>query len=437
MRILKQGTTIPVPKVYAFDVGFEKLGCPFTIMQYVPGKSLFDVWFNRHLPRSDLEAKRIRALDGMAAAMVQLSTWTFSTGGSLLFDSQGKVQGIVASQYSDILAELRNHAAQNEEDTVFTLGPFDRPCAYFQDHVQRRLDKEKLSDLQVGMLRFLLLLFEWLPETEDQAPFVLQHPDFNHQNCLVSEDGELQAIIDWDGVDVVPKVVGDLRHPSFLTRDWDPGMYGYENGEEDGQVKKSTCPEDSPQTLHYFRSVYANVISSHLERREMLEESTPCSSRTTRRSLIWENLYIAATSPVNTAEILEKVFREILAVIDEDNELVWNTDEFSESENSQSHSIDRFILRGSDQSKSAIMEAQREGDKQSLELVGRDDAQLWTGQGDLIGEKDHVASEGSDSESRLIDSMFFDFVTDLAKTKAHQRQIGALREGFEKLLDQI
>ena len=49
--------------------------------------------------------------------------------------------------------------------------------------------------------------------------FVLPHPDFACQNVLISEDGTLTAVIDWDDVHTVPRCIGYTRYPNWITRD--------------------------------------------------------------------------------------------------------------------------------------------------------------------------------------------------------------------------
>jgi hypothetical protein len=47
---------------------------------------------------------------------------------------------------------------------------------------------------------------------EDHESFVLSHPDVDSQNVLVSEDGTLTALLDWDNVHTVPdeKATADI-----------------------------------------------------------------------------------------------------------------------------------------------------------------------------------------------------------------------------------
>ncbi len=79
-------------------------------------------------------------------------------------------------------------------------------------------------------MTLLRQLINWIPDPSGVNSFVLTHRDFDIQNLIVSEDGELRGIIDWDGVAAVPRTLGNERYPEWLTRDWDPGMYGGRSG---------------------------------------------------------------------------------------------------------------------------------------------------------------------------------------------------------------
>jgi len=47
MRLIRRETTIPVPEVFAFDAKIDnELGCPFILMELVPGRSVYRRWFN-------------------------------------------------------------------------------------------------------------------------------------------------------------------------------------------------------------------------------------------------------------------------------------------------------------------------------------------------------------------------------------------------------
>jgi len=125
----------------------------------------------------------------------------------------------------------------------------------------------------------------------------------------VSGEGELLGIIDWDGVAAVPRSLGNERYPGWLTRDWDPAMYGYAVSMEQS-VEPEGVWEDSPEDLAFYRGVYDDIMARH--RADQMPESTVNLSR---MSLITENLEIATRDPPCRNEILRKVVREISQVV--------------------------------------------------------------------------------------------------------------------------
>ncbi|KAI0490319.1 hypothetical protein F4859DRAFT_457752 [Xylaria cf. heliscus] len=121
------------------------------------------------------------------------------------------------------------------------------------------------------------------------------------QNILVIEDGKICGIIDWEGVAVVPACMGNLCYPSFLTRNWDLMVYCYDPS---GAAEQSEV-ENSPEELRHFRATYCDII-------EKLVGSVGMECPIwTRRSLVIENLNIAADNPTSTHGIAERVFEEM------------------------------------------------------------------------------------------------------------------------------
>lgn len=67
-----------------------------------------------------------------------------------------------------------------------------------------------------GIYKLLRLFIDWFPSADcaQEPEFVLPHPDLDLQNILISPEGELRGIIDWDGVGAVPRCVGNERYLS-------------------------------------------------------------------------------------------------------------------------------------------------------------------------------------------------------------------------------
>jgi hypothetical protein len=150
----------------------------------------------------------------------------------------------------------------------------------------------------------LQLFLDWAP-IPDKPEFVLSHPNLDIQNVIVSKEGELCGLIDWDGVATVPRCLGNERYPSWLTRDWDPSAYCY--GIE--QFFDTEVLEDSPETLALYRSMYLDFMAKCVASEE--------DTKLTRNSLIIENLCIAANESLCTDGIVRKIFDEIVLLDDE------------------------------------------------------------------------------------------------------------------------
>ncbi|KAI9751970.1 MAG: hypothetical protein M4579_005806 [Chaenotheca gracillima] len=327
MQLLRRETTIPIPDVFAFDASVEnELGCPFILLSFVHGRPLYECWFDRTVSKDVVRARRAQTLQDLAAAMVQLGRFSFDQGGSILFDEQGQPASIGSVRLDDHEAVLKRSQTDDPDESAIymEMGPFDEPRDFYISVLERR--HEPSSDFARGKLKLLRMFLEWIPEPQDgQKKFVLTHPDLGFQNLIVSDDGHLQGLIDWDGVSAVPRSLGNEKYPSWLTRDWDPAMYRYETEMDEGVEPKGLW-EDSPQRLAFDRATYARMMESCLCHERTLRSGAENTSGTeqvslnstvslTRRSLITENLYIAAVSPISTAGIMEKVFDEIVRAI--------------------------------------------------------------------------------------------------------------------------
>lgn len=169
-------------------------------------------------------------------------------------------------------------------------------------------------------------LNSWVPDPSTMDLFVLAHPDFDIQNFVVSEEGELRGVIDWDRVVAVPRTLGNESCLGWLTRDWDPAMYGYQESMEHG-VEPEGAWENSPKSFAYYRGIYDGIMAKYrMERRE--SEANFC-----RMSLITENLAIAVDAAQCRDAVLHKMVHEIWAVAGRGGQLDYTelADMFAES----------------------------------------------------------------------------------------------------------
>ena len=385
MRLIKRQTTIPVPEVFAFDASFEnELGCPFILMERIYGKPLPDVWFDMGISRAQREQKRIRSLHGIAEAMAQLNTLTFSQGGSLLFDEEGSVVGIGSSKVVDFETQLAKMRSTDYDNTLAfcQIGSFSDPRSYLLSLVDAREGNCKRGIVEQGAYKLLRLLIEWCLiediSSGQEKPFVLAHPDLDGQNIIVNDDGSLAGIIDWDGSAAVPHCIGSQSLPKFLTRDYDPGNYASED-----------CAVDSPAELTCYRAMYAQFIESYLSRNDRVNlaksrrhaahvrRSRKEAACTTRRSLITSTLYLATKVPSEMQRLIVHLFNEL--------------EQLTAAEWNEESSTDDSEEGGSE-----------DGDTEATELDSND----------TVGENSSIRNAGQEGREVGIESLSIDELVD-------------------------
>ena len=97
----------------------------------------------------------------------------------------------------------------------------------YQDNVQKAVT-ERAAQWNNAELSLLRLAIDSIPQALDTPQtFSLRHPDFNYQNIFTNDASDITGLIDWDGVQTLPRALGFARYPSWITRDWDPVKYGY------------------------------------------------------------------------------------------------------------------------------------------------------------------------------------------------------------------
>ena len=309
MRLLKRETTIPLPDVLDFSSTTQNtLRCPYIIMTFISGIPLYDIWFGHRLngvSPDTTHLRRIRSLKSIASAMVQLDRFSFRTGGRLVFGSDGNPSDIKSTRRVDHKAMLDRwfiHKDPDDDPIYIECAASGDTKAYYTLMLDIHPEQNPVPE---GLAMLLRQLISWISEPSRMDPFVLAHPDFEIQNFIVSEEGELRGIIDWDGVAAVPRTLGNERYPGWLTRDWDPAMYGYKESMEHG-VEPEGVWEDSPECLAYYRNIYDGIMARHRTERRRGSEGNLC-----RVSLITENLAIAVDDPRCRNAILRKMVHEI------------------------------------------------------------------------------------------------------------------------------
>lgn len=232
---------------------------------------------------------------------MQLGKFMYSLGGELLFDNDGNPTGIGALRFPDINAARQRTGTDHPNHSLIfcDVGPFTDPAASMHCLPYRRTPPP--DPFSEGIYKLLRLFLQWIPHDTRKPPFVLTHPDLDIQNVIVTADGTLAALIDWDGVAATPRCLGNNCLPSWLTRDWDATICS--EGREPDEAGEP-CRENSPEELARYRAMYVDFIGAYSSERE--------SQELAGRSLLIDKLQFAADDPICTHQIVEKVFKESL-----------------------------------------------------------------------------------------------------------------------------
>ncbi|KAI1331580.1 hypothetical protein F5Y16DRAFT_271562 [Xylariaceae sp. FL0255] len=318
MRALNAFTDVPVSEVIDFcPAPGDNLRCPYIIVSHPPGWPLYDIWFGHHLNGDDPEvnyARRVRILDSIASAMVQLGRFTTLTSGISCYFRDGLYTKYYGRR-RDYKAELdRTDEDQSDGPIYIAQPPLTDPKAYYTYMLDLHPETNSYQKCIVALLRKLI---DWIPEPEEGRRgqrFDLTIPYFDYQDFIVSEEGDLRGI-EWEGVATLPRSVGSASYPTWLTRDWNPTIYKYEEPMDQGVKPKGGVWEDSPSCLAYWRQFYRYALAKHGGDDGRIDLC--------RRSLIARNLLIAAENPWCRSDIVRKVTMEAWKRSGQDQELVF------------------------------------------------------------------------------------------------------------------
>lgn len=306
MRLVRTKTTIPVPEVYAVDSSSSNLiGAPYLAMSYIHGHSVYSKWFHETGP-TPMEERRLTILDNLARAMSQLQRLQFNMIGSLESQDWMSENGISLGPCYRWDEGIFGDDNYGQNLRVNEFGPFESSKSYLRYHIEHYGDPTKHSPLAIGSRALLDMMVSSLPlsterESSNRESFVLSLPDFDSQNVMIDEQGNLTGIIDWDNVQTVPRFLGFSSFPSWITRDWDPIMYHYPANKE---------RENSPEELKRYRQRYNSTM------REMLHGKGDL--RFVNKSHIFQAIAIAACDDVHRLEIVRKIVARVSRIDNDD-----------------------------------------------------------------------------------------------------------------------
>ena len=204
MKMIKRATTIPVPTVHGFDASLDNdIGCPYILMDFLKGRPLYEGWYNPKASSVKREQFRVRALQTITAAMVQLNVFATHRGGALRFNSAGEAVDIDGAKVLDVNVwqDGRDEETVRDGDIWCQNVSTEDPASYFLFTLNRLGNKKGDDAYSRGVRESARLFTRWALELSynaypSEGKFVLVHPDFDTQNILVHDDGTLSGILD-------------------------------------------------------------------------------------------------------------------------------------------------------------------------------------------------------------------------------------------------
>ncbi|KAK4219502.1 hypothetical protein QBC37DRAFT_410181 [Rhypophila decipiens] len=282
---------VPVPEVYEFDATKDNtIGAPYICMRFLPGLKVSEVW------KEASEDVRLKILTSVAQSMAQLKELRAHQIGSLQMDDKWHVTTGPCYHYK-----------QQEDGSTSTIesgGPFDTIKSYLLHYFQwpkntaGELDKgpearAAISVISMALQKFHLHHHE--KEPSEKFMFGLAPPGFDSQNIMVDDQGNLTGVLDWDLVRVLPRCVGYIRYPGWITRDWNPLASDSENWPDADELER--------EELERYRKHYNQALGDALYRSK--------DWKLNKNSHIWEAIWIAALHSVHRFKICCKLVKEV------------------------------------------------------------------------------------------------------------------------------
>ena len=255
MHLIRRMTAIPLPDILAFDATQgNPLKTPYMVISFISGSTVEALWCDETGP-TPLEERRSRILSTPAMAMAQLQSLKFDWIGSLQLNDDPEDISLGIGPCYEWNLPSRHAELQGQDPDIKEFGPFRTTTEYLNNlHDSQERDPHPVAvgcrELLTRMIASLPLSVENTHDGGNDETFVLTAPDFDSQNFMVDEQGNLTGIIDWDHVQTMPLFLGYCRYPEWITRDGDPLFYSY----------PSNAMEGSPEQLRQYRQYYATEM---------------------------------------------------------------------------------------------------------------------------------------------------------------------------------
>lgn len=319
---LRANTSIPVPRVFAWDSSPDnELGFEWILMEKIAGVPLLDIW------RKIEWERKLVLIESLAGLVNQLGSHKFDRIGSLYFKSaltgcagdleeESAGEGTPEKQGPKSVAEERFRATTaNASPMDFAIGPIFSPIFYLDNRLylpgnggpyryasewvrseiemqlrwvkRGRIEgdrsyakdfEKEAPEMETECHRYLQILPSVFPY-EECSSYRLHHGDLNLANILVSPGSfDITGIVDWEMINIVPLWKAS-DYPVFL-QDIEPldeeesPIPSYEDVRGSGRVYAGSVGSQDPSTpLRYRHGAIASCGGNFEQSRRCEEEA--------------------------------------------------------------------------------------------------------------------------------------------------------------------
>ena len=269
LRFVRENTTIPVPKIVAYDdASSNKIGFEWILMELIPGKSLYYHWRNLTMEQKTTLVQRVAELQAQLFQFCPI-------GGSATVRGIGTL-GTDTTEF-DIPGRIVSYpfVEGNCYDYDIPRGPFRSS----HDWLYSRLEiirRQKLEDMEAAededdrevaeaaleatqhLKSVLPKIFPPLQGYEAERTAVWHH-DISQMNIMVDEGGNITGIVDWECIFAAPSwIITKTPHLLHNTeRDEEPRRDEYgdeteEDRERERQIRGSAALDNDGKNLLYW-----------------------------------------------------------------------------------------------------------------------------------------------------------------------------------------
>ncbi|KAI1362456.1 kinase-like protein [Xylaria arbuscula] len=216
---LRYHTSVPVPKVIAFDDSRNnEIGFEWILMELMPGTPAYKTWRTMSMDQKEVMTKRIAEIQAELYYHGKLHL-AFKEIGTLHPSTTKEAARMPIPVAPNTLVSMEGFQAYRLKYDV-PRGPFRSSYTWLESYINLLIleqleaieklgddeDKDDPEEILAAARGLLSLLPQVFPETEEtnSTPTVLWHHDLNLRNILVDEKGDVTAIVDWECVSAMP-----------------------------------------------------------------------------------------------------------------------------------------------------------------------------------------------------------------------------------------